>query len=272
MKIDILHSHRAMASTGRSAQRRSVAPAQLTTQPKNTLSVEDWEAKAPLSDLETRSINLIKAASEKVPLPAKVAYLSEFLHYITANVFQFSSDNAGPSRPSTPSQAQRSKLLPGSQSPRPGTPLSGSTRPTAALATHALHPKQPVQTPQQFYDWFALIDRSVAHSQEAHFRAHVANVSEHLGNCDQLVERIDEINTEVDRMLEEWRSVEEGGKSLKDACEKLLEERVRFSSTFWAFCDDTQLLGTIGSVVGDDGRYRCTIGIFPRARACNAYA
>jgi hypothetical protein len=45
------------------------------------------------------------------------------------------------------------------------------------------------------------------------------------------VERIDEINTEVDRMLEEWRSVEEGGKSLKDACQKLLEERVRFLFT-----------------------------------------
>jgi hypothetical protein len=60
-----------MASS-RPAQRRA-APAQLTTQPKNILSVEDWEAKAPLSDLETRSINLIKAATEKVPLPAKVA-------------------------------------------------------------------------------------------------------------------------------------------------------------------------------------------------------
>jgi hypothetical protein len=45
------------------------------------------------------------------------------------------------------------------------------------------------------------------------------------------VERIDEVDTEVDRMLEEWRSVEEGGKSLKDACEKLLEERVGF----WLF-------------------------------------
>lgn len=28
-------------------------------------------------------------------------------------------------------------------------------------------------------------------------------------------------------MLQGWRSVEEGGKSLKEACEKLLEERVR---------------------------------------------
>jgi hypothetical protein len=40
------------------------------------------------------------------------------------------------------------------------------------------------------------------------------------------VEKIDGVDAEVEGMLEGWRSVEEGGRSLKDACEKLLEERV----------------------------------------------
>ena len=84
-----------------------------------------------------------------------------------------------------------------------------------------------MQTPQQFYDWFTLIDRSVAHSQEAHYRAHVASVSEHLDTCDLLINRIDDVEKEVDDMLEGWKGVEESGKSLKDACESLLEERVR---------------------------------------------
>lgn len=218
-----------MASS-RPAQRRG--PPQLTTQTKNTLSVEEWEAKAPLSDLEIRSINLVKSANEKVPFPVKV-YLSIVQRscIVRFNVFKFSLDNADPSRPATPIQTQRNKLP---QSPRPGTPLSNSTRQAATLATHALHPKQPVQTPQQFYDWFALIDRSVAHSQEAHFRAHVACVSEHLSTCDLLLQNIDEIETEVDRMLAEWRSVEEGGKNLKDACQKLLEERVGFMAFIFA--------------------------------------
>ncbi|GLB40619.1 putative sec34-like family protein [Lyophyllum shimeji] len=194
-------------ATSRPGARRGGAPTQLTVQPKPTISMEEWEAKAPLGELETRSINAIKLASERTPLPSK-----------------FSSDEAGPSRPPTPLAIQRNRPAPGS--PRPGTPLSGSTsaRPVG-VTTHALHPKQPIQTPQQFYDWFALIDRSVAHSQEAHFRAHVANVSEHLNACDLLVEKIDLVDQEVDRMMEGWRGVEEGGKSLKDACEKLLEER-----------------------------------------------
>lgn len=41
-----------------------------------------------------------------------------------------------------------------------------------------------------------------------------------------LVSRIDEIDREVEDMLQGWRSVEESGRSLKDACEQLLQERV----------------------------------------------
>ena len=62
------------------ASSRPVQPLQrhgpaLTTQTKNTLSVEEWEARAPLSDLEIRSINLIKTASERAPIPVKVGSL-----------------------------------------------------------------------------------------------------------------------------------------------------------------------------------------------------
>jgi hypothetical protein len=89
-----------------------------------------------------------------------------------------------------------------------------------------------VQTPQQFYDWFSLIDRSVAHSQEAHFRAHVARVTEHLEACDTLIEKIDGVDKEVEGMLDGLRSVETGGRSLKNACEKLLEERVRSTGQY----------------------------------------
>ncbi|KAI0044273.1 Sec34-domain-containing protein [Auriscalpium vulgare] len=167
------------------------------------MTMEEWEAKAPLSEVELKSVAAVKAASEKPTLP-----------------FQFASDEAGPSRPSTP--LARVKMAPGSRPSTPGLPASRS-QPLGP--THALHPKQPVQTPQQFYDWFALIDRSVAHSQEAHFRQHLLSVSEHLEMCDRLVDRIEQVDREVDGMLEGWRSVEEGGKSLQDASHKLLEER-----------------------------------------------
>ncbi|CDO75690.1 hypothetical protein BN946_scf184585.g3 [Trametes cinnabarina] len=121
-------------------------------QPK-PISVEEWEAAAPIGDVEAKSVSYVQAASEKAALPPK--------------------------------------------------------------------------TPQQFYDWFSLIDRSVTHSQEAHIRAHLESVSDQLETCDRLIQRIDEIDREVEDMLQGWRSVEEGGKSLKDACEQLLQERDR---------------------------------------------
>lgn len=51
-------------------------------------------------------------------------------------------------------------------------------------------------------------------------------MAEHLETCDRLLSRIDEVDGELDGMLSGWRSVEDGGKSLKGACEQLLEERV----------------------------------------------
>ncbi|KAJ7731297.1 Sec34-like family-domain-containing protein [Mycena maculata] len=200
--------------SARQTQRRGTTPALHSPQPKRALNVEEWEAKAPLTDREITSVGILKTASEIAPLP-----------------YKFNEEDPGSSsRPSTPMGRTRlevgGRLGPGSRPSSPMPPLSASRMAPAAQA-HALHPKQPVQTAQQFYDWFALIDRSVAHSQEAHFRAHVASVAAHLATCDALVARIDEVDGEVDGMLEGWRGVEEGGKSLKDACERLLDERDR---------------------------------------------
>lgn len=89
-----------------------------------------------------------------------------------------------------------------------------------------MHPKFPIATPQQFHDWFAAVDRSVAHSQEAHFRVHLATVATHRETCDALLATVGDVEADVASMIEEWRSVEQGGRSLKDACERLLEERV----------------------------------------------
>jgi conserved oligomeric Golgi complex subunit 3 len=53
-------------------------------------------------------------------------------------------------------------------------------------------------------------------------------VTDHLETCDGLMNKVDGIEREVEDMLDGWKGVEDSGKSLKDACEKLLEERVCF--------------------------------------------
>jgi hypothetical protein len=134
-------------------------------------------------------------------------------------------DERTPPRPSTP-------LVRAGVSKPNSVPASSSSRPTTPAPTHrhALHPPAPVHTAQQFYDWFALVERALAHGQEAHFRAHLARVSAHLDTCAALVHAVDVVDGKVNGMLGEWEAVERGGKNLEDACEKLLRERV---SALW---------------------------------------
>jgi len=151
---------------------------------------------------------------------------------------KFLSDDVLSSRPSTPTIR---KL--GGSSSRPATP--GTSTPTTArgnAALHILNPKQPIQTPQQFYDWFTLIDQSVARSQESHFHAHLEMVTSHVEMCDSVLERIELLEREVTDMLEGWKGVEEGGKSLKDACERLLVEKVSSLFILWQGSDLTSRL------------------------------
>ena len=190
-----------------------MAPKRPQLQPitsQRAISIEEWEGKAPLSDVETASVNVLKLACERVPFPAKVQNTLSSSPTVSLNeVLQFRiEEESHQTRSSTPVR----RIVNGDES-RPGSSSSNYRPPM----THALHPRESVQTPQQFYDWFSLVERSVAHSEEAHFHAYVAEVSERLETCDQLVENLDRIDAEVEGMLESWRAVERGGKSLKEA-------------------------------------------------------
>lgn len=46
------------------------------------------------------------------------------------------------------------------------------------------------------------------------------------------MQRIDEVDDAIEDMLREWRIVEEGGRSLKEACEQQLDERVCCMASF----------------------------------------
>ncbi|KAH9967669.1 hypothetical protein BGW80DRAFT_1462172 [Lactifluus volemus] len=79
------------------------------------------------------------------------------------------------------------------------------------LPTHMHYIRSSQSTPKQFYDRLALI---VSRCSETRKRW-----------CRKLVGRIDQVDTEVASMLDKWKSVEEGGKRLQDASQKLLDER-----------------------------------------------
>ncbi|KAH8806892.1 Sec34-like family-domain-containing protein [Flagelloscypha sp. PMI_526] len=194
-------------AAARQPQRARTVPSQLGS-PRPQINLEEWETNAPLTSLGLQSVTVVKAASERATIPLK---------------FQ-SADGTPSSRPSTP--VGKTRL--GS---RPSTPLQTPGTKLATTQTHPLHPSHPIQTAQQFYDWFSLVDKSVAHAQGAHFRAHLSSVASKTAACDELISKIDSIETEVTEMLTAWRGVEEGGRSLQGACEVLLEERDKLIET-----------------------------------------
>ena len=75
-------------TSNRVGHRRGGAPTTLSLHPKSALSVEEWEARAPLGDLEIKSVNALKLAGEKVPLPLKVCfYLPISIRFIHIQCF-----------------------------------------------------------------------------------------------------------------------------------------------------------------------------------------
>lgn len=57
-----------------SALKRSVPPSAPSPYPKPAITVEEWELKAPLGDIENKSVNVVKLAAESVPVVLKVRF------------------------------------------------------------------------------------------------------------------------------------------------------------------------------------------------------
>ncbi|QRW21538.1 conserved oligomeric Golgi complex subunit 3 [Rhizoctonia solani] len=175
---------------------------------KPALTVEEWETKAPLDDVEVRSVLSLKIRCEEKKPPLKFR------------------EEDSPSRPSTPILGRHGGLFSSAPGSRSATPVPMLTV-TRDGTSHPLHPQVPLETPQQFHDWFALIDRSITYSQESHFRSHLQNVEAQLVSCDNLLDRVHGASDDLTLLHNDWQSVEDRGESLKGAAQRLLEERDR---------------------------------------------
>ena len=83
------------------------------------------------------------------------------------------------------------------------------------MHAHALHPAQPVQNTQKFYDWFALIDLS--HTARKRTFGNICYASRSISTCatDSSAASA-ESALKFSGMIDSCKSVEEGGKSLQD--------------------------------------------------------
>ncbi|KAI0281074.1 hypothetical protein BC826DRAFT_1191286 [Russula brevipes] len=196
----------------------TAAPNTRTSHPKSAFTIEEWETKAPLQNAETKSVAALKAANQETRFPTVVSVkvglpYSFSTRCVALETIAFTRVSRFRISRQLLNGLNASNLV---QVPCPSTP--GSCLPDAAHA-HGFHPKQS-QTPQQFYDWLALID-----AHRPFCGALPAAPLACVNICDWPVGRIDEVDAEVSSMLDKWRSVEEGGKNLQEASQKLLDER-----------------------------------------------
>ncbi|RIA80198.1 Sec34-like family-domain-containing protein [Glomus cerebriforme] len=203
-----------------------------TTSRYRGITLEEWEAKTQLTETQRQSVLELQDACAELPLPEGV--LSDL----------------GPGTPQrttspTPSlvkdnlrQTPYSRL---STSPLP-IPKSRSTTNLlaaefqAAEAAAASTPDaslgipQPIETTQQFFDWFARMEADMEKDQEDVYRNFLAVVTMYREACHKFLEQIDTTVKLFNDLDSNFKFVEERTKALQTACEKLLDEQNNLTS------------------------------------------
>jgi hypothetical protein len=208
-------------------------------QSTSRVTLEDWDKLAPLSELSKASVTAVQDGLPERPLPAHVSHRRLCMRLYRSHDAQLIGRPAAvlPSRPETPTAQLRkavSKLDIASasssnaaDSPRLGASLS------ALPPRNGLDPLEltgPVETTQQFYDWYARVENAMEREQEETYRACLAEVAAYVGACDEVLEQLEDARGLIHEMDANYRFVEENSRALQVACETLLEEQVRGAS------------------------------------------
>lgn len=150
------------------------------------------------------------------------------------------------SRPGTPAQSNlRSKgsridlnalLHSPTSSPRSHSAASNA-HPEHRLnvtALDSLEISEPIETTQQFHDWFARVEQGMEREQEEIYRTHLVELEEYIDSCEMVLEQLDDARGLLSEMEANYRFVEDNSRTLQLACETMLDEQVRSSCKSWS--------------------------------------
>lgn len=104
-----------------------------------------------------------------------------------------------------------------------GRPVSNSDQ----VQHDPLEVHSPIETPQQFLDWFSGVEASMESDQEEVFRRYEMEIDAYITSCDEALEMMEDSRGLIKEMEANYRFVEDNSKALQLACEAMLEEQVR---------------------------------------------
>ncbi|KAI9489876.1 Sec34-like family-domain-containing protein [Zychaea mexicana] len=194
------------------------------------ISLEQWELKTQLTENELQSVYDLQDACEELPLPTNWISSSPALAKSSSGVrtpdsfsnAALTSLNAG---------ALSSRLTALTTRPRSSTNLLVET--TAAVSefqtrsAHGIGSDKPIETLQQFFDWFANMEPEMEKDQEDVYRNYLSVVSLYRESCDEFLSDLKATAGLFDELDSEYGYVEKRTRSLQTACEKLLNEQER---------------------------------------------
>ena len=86
--------------------------------------------------------------------------------------------------------------------------------------------KEPIETNQQFYDWFAQVELSMEREQEEIYRHHLDELEDYIASCETVLEQLDDARGLLSEMEANYKFVQENSRALQLACETMLDEQV----------------------------------------------
>ncbi|KAG4108133.1 Sec34-domain-containing protein [Neocallimastix lanati (nom. inval.)] len=89
--------------------------------------------------------------------------------------------------------------------------------------------EQPIESTQQFFSWFSKIEEDMEKGQEDIYRQFLNTLKIYQETCDLILAEIDNTTNLLDKLDSNYQFVENKTKTLKQACESLVEEQNHLS-------------------------------------------
>ena len=107
----------------------------------------------------------------------------------------------------------------------PSRRAAGTRRPNPASLHDPLEITAPLETAQQFLEWFSGVEASMESEQEEVFRRYEAELDAYIDSCEEAAEMLEDGRGLIKEMEANYRFVEENSRALQSACETMLDEQ-----------------------------------------------
>ncbi|KAH8549971.1 Sec34-like family-domain-containing protein [Umbelopsis sp. PMI_123] len=216
----------------------------MNVRPLHGPSLEEWEDKTKLSELERQSVFELHDSCAELPLPAELLPAlpnSPIPQIHSPGTASPESQLQTPPRSPT-AAATRFTALPTARLAPQSSSLQRSLSTTQFLAESAAADNanaqkdaiemgfdKPIDNIQQFFDWFAQTELEMEQDQEDIYRSYLATVLLYRQSCDDFLQCIDDTVQLFSGLEGDYKFVEEQTRALQNTCEDLLAKQDRLS-------------------------------------------